>query len=140
MIRNQDDEFHYRAKSAGLRIYQDPKIVSYYYPRDSWRKLFSQYYQYGLYKPLVIRKIRSQVKPRHIVPALFTVYSFTLPIGVMGSWAYGIPLMLYGMLLLKFSFINQLNWRAKFYCLLVYPTLHIAYGAGFLRGLIQQVK
>lgn len=140
MIRNQDDEFHYRAKNAGLKIYQDPAIISHYYPRDSWKKLFNQYYQYGLYKPLVLQKIKSQIKLRHIVPSLFVLYFLVMPIAILVSPFTAIPLVLYGLLLLGFSFFNNLSWTAKFNCLLVYPTLHFAYGFGFIVGLKKLIK
>lgn len=140
LIRNQDDEFHYRARNAGLKIFQDPSIASYYYPRDSWKKLFNQYYQYGLYKPLVLQKIKSQIKLRHIVPSLFVLYFLVMPIAILVSPFTAIPLVLYGLLLLGFSFFNNLSWTAKFNCLLVYPTLHFAYGFGFIVGLKKLIK
>lgn len=140
MIRNQDDEFHYRAKNAGFKIYQDPAIISHYYPRDSWKKLAVQYYQYGLYKPLVLQKIKNQIKLRHIVPSLFVLYCLILPIGFLVSHFIAIPLVLYSLLLIKFSFFNNLSWAAKFNCLLVYPTLHFAYGFGFIVGLKKLIK
>ena len=68
MKRNQDDEFHYRAKSKGKKIYLNPEIKSLYYPRDSFNKLFKQYFQYGLYKPLVLRKVHSGAQLRHVIP------------------------------------------------------------------------
>jgi len=68
LIRNQDDEFHYRALSHGFKIYQDPSIKAYYFPRSNLVKLIKQYYQYGLFRPLVIRKtikkIKQQVKKK----------------------------------------------------------------------------
>ena len=43
--RNQDDEFHYRARSLGKIIYLNPEIKSYYYPRSSISKVIKQYFQ-----------------------------------------------------------------------------------------------
>ena len=79
MKRNQDDEFHYRAKSKGKKIYLNPEIKSRYYPRSSFRKLFMQYYQYGLYKPLVLKKIKTEIKLRHLVPIGFVFYLMLIP-------------------------------------------------------------
>jgi len=138
MIRNQDDEFHYRAKSVGLKIYQDPAITSYYYPRDSLQKLAWQYFEYGLYKPLVLSKIKSEIKGRHIIPSLFVLYLFSLPIGLMITVLYGIPMMMYGVCMILFSFFNRHDLISKLSCLLIYPTLHISYGFGFLKGLFKR--
>ncbi len=138
MIRNQDDEFHYRAKSAGFKIFQDPAIVSHYFPRDSLKTLARQYFEYGLYKPLVLKKIKSEIKLRHIIPVVFVLYCLALPMGLLITPLYGIPLVAYSVLLLGFSFFNKLNWMARIHCLLIYPTLHVAYGLGFLKGLLKK--
>lgn len=135
MIRNQDDEFHYRAKNAGFKIYQDPAIVSHYFPRDSLASLARQYFGYGLFKPLVLVKVKSEIKWRHLVPLAFVLYFFSLPFGIWITGFYAIPFLLYLVLLFAFSFFNPLAWSSRLYCLLVYPTLHTAYGLGFLLGL-----
>jgi succinoglycan biosynthesis protein ExoA len=47
LVRNQNDEFNLRTVRAGGRIWQSPRIVSWYYPRSSLGALFRQYFQYG---------------------------------------------------------------------------------------------
>ncbi len=140
MVRNQDDEFHYRARSAGHKIFQDPQIISYYYPRDSVRALFNQYYQYGLYKPLVLRKVKSEIKLRHLIPSSFVVYFALLPVFLFFVPATSILTMLYVALLVLYSFRNELMLKSKLACILIYPTLHAAYGLGFIKGLISPPK
>ncbi len=138
--RNQDDEFHYRAKSKGLTIYQSPAIHLYYYPRSTLVTLFHQYYQYGFYKPLVLKKVPSGTKMRHVIPSLFLLYLIACPVLAVWSFLFLFPLVLYVLLVIYYSFRSDLKWREKFHALLVYPTLHIAYGAGFLLGLSQLWK
>lgn len=138
MIRNQDDEFHYRAKSAGFKIYQSPAIVSHYFPRDTLKALARQYFEYGLYKPLVLSKIKSEIKLRHLIPLAFVLYVLSLPAGLLFTQFYIIPLLVYGILLLGFSMLNRLSWISKINCLVIYPALHIAYGLGFIRGLLKK--
>lgn len=140
MKRNQDDEFHYRAKSLGMRIYQSPSIKLYYYPRSSLISLLSQYFEYGLYKPLVLRKIKSEIKVRHLVPSLFAVYLICLPILVLLSPYFLILLGLYVGALAGFSFINNLPLQSKLACLAAYPAVHLAYGIGFMKGLFLPPK
>ncbi len=135
LIRNQDDEFHYRAKSKGFRIYQNPAIKLYYYPRSTLKGLFSQYFQYGLYKPLVLKKVNSEIKLRHLIPSGFVLYLVWLPFLFLWHWVLLIPLILYAILAIFFSFRNHLPIKSKLFCLLVYPALHISYGSGFLLGL-----
>jgi len=141
MKRNQDDEFHYRAKSRGKRIYLNPQIKSWYYPRNSISKLFSQYFQYGLYKPLVIKKVSSEVKLRHLIPSLFVCYLLFTPllylaIGNMATF----PLALYLILNIFFSVKNAQNISVAFFNFIVYPTLHISYGAGFILGIPMRLE
>ena len=42
LVRNQDDEFNLRILKAGGRIWQSPRIKSWYTPRESLRLLFQQ--------------------------------------------------------------------------------------------------
>lgn len=136
MVRNQDDEFHYRAKHAGFKIFQDPAIVSHYYPRTSAGTLFKQYFQYGLYKPLVLKKVKSGIKLRHLVPAFLVVYVFLFPALFFLHPITTLIFFLYVGLLFVYSFRNTLPFESKLWCLLVYPILHGSYGLGFIKGLI----
>jgi succinoglycan biosynthesis protein ExoA len=134
LVRNQDDEFHYRAKSKNLKIYQDPAIKLYYFPRQSFSSLFKQYFQYGLYKPMVLMKINSGIKIRHIVPSSFVLY---LVVSISFSWNvfFYLPLFAYLTLVSFVSFFNRKSFDVKIRILLALPCLHIAYGSGFIKGL-----
>lgn len=134
LVRNQDDEFHYRLNQAGFRMLMLPELEVVYYVRDSLPKLFSQYYQYGLYKPLVLKKVKSGMRWRHLVPALFVLYLFSLPLSVW-FWWWMLPLYLYLVLSFYFSLRATAPWSVRVRMPLVFPTLHIAYGWGFLRGI-----
>lgn len=138
--RNQDDEFHYRAKSLGKKIYQSPEIKLYYYPRSGLSSLFRQYLQYGYYKPLVLKKIKSEIKLRHLVPSLFVIYLLASPVLLWVHPVTGIFLVLYLLALLFFSFRNDLSFRGKLICMAAYPIIHVAYGLGFIKGLIYPPK
>lgn len=136
MLRNQDDEFHYRAASKGYRIYLDPSIRSTYFPRNEPRRLFSQYFQYGLFKPLVLRKVKSGMRLRHLVPSAFVGYLLGIPPGIvfLGDY-YLLPLALYMLLDLFYAISGRESLQGKTWRFLVYPMLHIAYGSGFLLGI-----
>jgi glycosyltransferase involved in cell wall biosynthesis len=54
LVRNQDDEFNLRLIRAGGRIWQDPAIRSWYFPRARLVDLLRQYRQYGYWKVRVI--------------------------------------------------------------------------------------
>jgi succinoglycan biosynthesis protein ExoA len=135
LIRNQDDEFHYRAKSLGFKIYQNPEIRVNYFPRDSARKLFKQYFQYGLYKPRVLRKIKSELKIRHLIPFLFVLYLLTLPLAILYPiWL--MPLLLY--LIISFYVASRSNSLiGTLYSLSAFLIIHTGYGLGFMFGILK---
>jgi glycosyltransferase involved in cell wall biosynthesis len=135
LVRNQDDEFHYRAKSLGKKIYLSSSIKSQYFPRKDFRSIFKQYFQYGYYKPLVLKKIKSEIKLRHLVPMLFTVYLISLTPLIMLDWLFILPLVIYLIIDLVIVMKMSNSLKVKFLALLLFPTIHIAYGLGFLLGL-----
>ncbi|MCX7745015.1 MAG: glycosyltransferase family 2 protein [Flavobacteriales bacterium] len=137
LLRNQDDEFHYRARHSGLRIYQDPAIKSYYFPRKNFRELFKQYFGYGLFKPVVIKKIKSEWKFRHFVPMVFTAYLITLPFLFFVNRIFVAPLILYFLLSIIFSLAKKGSPNEVILRIFIFPTLHIAYGLGFWKGLLK---
>jgi len=111
LIRNQDDEFHYRAKSLGKKIYLSSTIKSEYLPRKNFKSIFKQYFQYGLYKPLVLKKIRSEIKLRHLIPLFFLIYIILTPILIYSNWIIILPLILYLLLNVIFSAKNKNKFR-----------------------------
>lgn len=135
LIRNQDEEFHYRARAFGKKIFQNPEIRMYYTPRSSYSGLFKQYFQYGLYKPRVTLKVRKQFHLRHIVPGLFVLYLSAL---VPFTFFYKIallPMIAYFAMVLFFSVRDGENLKQKCFLLLIFPVLHISYGLGYLLGI-----
>lgn len=135
LIRNQDDEFHYRAKSRGKTIFLSSKIKSEYYPRKSIKKLFIQYFQYGLFKPKVLKKIKSEIKIRHLIPSIFVFYLISFPIWY-ASIFLTLPFFIYILLLVIFSVISNLSWSSKIQCMPIFIAIHIAYGTGFIIGML----
>jgi succinoglycan biosynthesis protein ExoA len=137
LVRNQDDEFHYRAKSLGKKIYLNPEIKSWYYPRSSFALLIKQYFQYGLYKPYVLKKVKSEIKLRHLIPVMFVLYLLSLPL-VFTFPFWLVPLVMYIALDIYFSFRSPHSLQVKLLSMLVFPFIHISYGAGFILGLFKK--
>ncbi|REJ73185.1 MAG: glycosyltransferase family 2 protein [Acidobacteria bacterium] len=139
LTRNQDDEFHYRARRHGLRIHQSPDIRLHYYPRDTPAGLFRQYFQYGLFKPAVLRKVASGARPRHLAPAGFVLYLATLPATL--AWPpWSLPLALYLALLGISAASVGRDAGCRLRLVAIYPIIHAAYGLGFLAGLPRALR
>jgi succinoglycan biosynthesis protein ExoA len=136
LVRNQDDELHYRMNAAGYRILMVPEMQCVYYVRNSLPSLYSQYYQYGLYKPLVLKKVRQGIRFRHLVPPMFCLYILSLPLALF-TWLWLLPLALYILLMVFIAArATGLSLRQRIIAMAAFPTLHFSYGFGFLRGLI----
>lgn len=132
LLRNQDDEMCYRCVKNGKKIYLNPGIKLWYQPRKSFLALSKQYLHYGIYKPLVLSKLKSLLKLRHLIPAIFVLYIILLFIFHTGIFL--IPLILYLFIILTVSLNNTKNIKVKLSIFSVFPTIHISYGVGFLLG------
>tara|TARA_Y100000768_G_C23948923_1_gene669109 strand:+ start:129 stop:1061 length:933 start_codon:yes stop_codon:yes gene_type:complete len=139
LVRNQDDELSYRILKFGGSIYYEPKIKSVYHSRSNIKKLFVQYFQYGLYKPLVFIKTKHGMQIHHFVPALFVFYLFGFLI-FFKSFYYFFPILLYLMLCIYFATNSKLNLKSKLLCLIIYPIIHASYGLGFILGFFKIFK
>jgi GT2 family glycosyltransferase len=132
LVRNQDDELHYRINNNNFKILMVPEMECSYFVRDSLTKLFNQYYWYGYYKPLVFKKAKSGIRIRHIIPSLFVIYILLLPLGLIISKMFLLPLIFYVILF----FLHSKNKKVqKILLFLAFINIHISYGIGFLLGL-----
>lgn len=142
LTRNQDDEFNGRIIKNGGRIYLIPSVRIDYTARDTIGKAARMYYQYGLFKPLVNKKLGAPATLRQFFPALFVlgivagaVWSIFSPVIL---WIYLGVWFLY--LLLGVSFgvreAGRLkDWRLVFSLPCVFFVIHTAYGLGYWKGL-----
>ncbi len=135
LMRNQDDEFNYRTNKLGGKIFLSSEIKSEYYVRDSYKAMFKQYYEYGVYKPLVFKKLGNEgVRIRHIVPIGFSLYLMT-SVAACWFWWWSLPFLLYLLLNIIFSFKSTESLLVKLFTIPAYTLLHLAYGLGFGVGM-----
>jgi succinoglycan biosynthesis protein ExoA len=145
LVRNQDDEHNLRITRAGGKIYQSPRIRSWYHVRGSLTALFRQYMQYGYWKVLVIRKHQTPASLRHIVPGVLVGSICLLAVlGIFwapGLWAAAGLALLYAVGALSLSLIiaAQTNWTLLPALPGVVWCFHFGYGYGFLRGIFDFV-
>jgi succinoglycan biosynthesis protein ExoA len=142
LVRNQDDEFNFRLRRAGGRIVLDPSIRIYYTPRGSFRRLFRQYFEYGLWKPAVMRKHGSVVSLRSLVPiafvASFVVLAAAAPFSRIGRLLLAAEVALYLLGALAFGVLAIRSKRERLRILprvvASFATFHVAYGLGMAAG------
>ena len=148
LVRNQDDEFNLRLRRAGGRIVLDPSIRIFYTPRGSFRRLFRQYFEYGLWKPAVMRKHGSVVSVRSLAPILFLA-SF-LVLGIVAIFdhlglvllelevaAYLLGAVVFGIVALR---AKREQLRMLPGVIAAFLTFHVAYGVGMAAGWLRRGK
>ena len=151
LVRNQDDEFNLRTVRAGGKIWQSPRIVSWYHPRHRLGDLATQYYQYGFWKVAVIRKHKIPASIRHLLPAAFVggillLVSIVLLSAALGAqtilqpaaWllALGGGAYVAATFLFALRLVPQVGVGIAALLPLVFAAYHFSYGSGFLLGLI----
>lgn len=141
LVRNQDDEFNLRLIRSGGKIWQSPRIKSWYRPRGSLRDLFRQYCQYGYWKVRVIQKHRLPASIRHVIPGLSLLSLaglFLLSLWWRPAiWVLATVVALYAAGILGASLVTaaKRGWKLLPVLPVVFATYHVSYGLGFLRGL-----
>ncbi len=139
LVRNQDDEFNGRIIKYGGKIYLIPTVVIDYFARDTIGKVSKMFYQYGLFKPLVNKKLGSPASVRQFFPLGFVLGLFA---GVVLSFVHPVFLGLFlcvlsAYLLLAFYFALKMERHPKTLLLLIatFTTIHVSYGWGYLCGI-----
>ena len=143
LIRNQDDEFSGRIIREGGKIFLIPEVVIDYFARDTIGKVSRMFYQYGLFKPLVNRKLGKPATVRQFFPLAF-VLALIVGAGLcfahrLFRYLYIAMLGLYLLLALWFGKKLAKNWRVLLWMPLVFFVVHVSYGWGYLRGLLKLV-
>jgi hypothetical protein len=153
MVRGQDDELNFRILAAGGKIWQSPKIVSWYQPRATLGALFHQFFQNGFWKVAAIRKHRRPASFRNLVPVICLLISIFLPIfagatGRMGWFSLQTALMTFLFLLAgiyfsvsvscSFFVAKREGWRFLVILPVVFATYQLSYALGFLLGIFHR--
>lgn len=141
LARTEDNEFHYRLRQHGYRIFYDPKIVSYQYMRPTFSKMMKQKYSNGYWIGLTTHVIPGCLSSYHFVPALFVLA--LLGTGIL----YPFVPLLWAILVTAYALVNGL---VSIYTWLTHPfrithlllpffifLVHIAYGVGTWVGLLK---
>ena len=142
LVKNQDDEFCFRIRLKGEKIYISNKVKSAYYVKDSFSKLFSQYFSYGKWRIPVLLKHKIPISYRQQIPALFFLTIVLLLIIALYFNNIYIALFLpviYLIALFGFALINFQKERftvIKFIPLALF-TLHFSYALGFISGIFK---
>jgi len=144
LTRNQDDEFCFRLRRSGGKVFISPKVKSTYYVRNSITGLFKQYFQYGYWRVIVLRKHKSPISYRQFIPVIFylfvailVVISILLKNALIGLF---IP-ALYLASIAGYSLVHLKKNNVKIVLLIIISIiiLHFSYACGFMAGVFKSV-
>ena len=130
--RAQDWELNFRLRENGGVVYFDPRLHVTYRPRSTVKALAKQYFEYGRWRRVVSRRHSGTINYRYLAPP-FALVGFTLSL-IAGFFLpiLFIPAAIYLLFVLAASVRIASSIREYFLLLTVIPTMHFAWGAGFI--------
>ena len=142
--RNQDYELNWRLRAAGETVWFDPGLAVAYRPRGSVAALARQYFDYGRWKRGVLRRHRASLRLRQVAaPALVLALGGALGLAAVSGWAGDarvagaalvVPAGYAAALALGAAHAARREGSASVRVAVALATMHLAWGAGFLRG------
>lgn len=146
LIRNQDDEFNARLINNGGKIFLIPDIRIKYFVRSNVAQMAQMYFQYGLFKPLVNKKIKKPATVRQFFPALFLIglffgavlsifsrYIFTFYIAIILLYLF------IGIVIGVYNALKNKDWQLTFLMIYIFFIIHLSYGRGYLMGIYKVI-
>jgi glycosyltransferase involved in cell wall biosynthesis len=131
--RAQDWELNFRLRANGGTIYFDPRLQVTYRPRSTVAALAKQYFEYGRWRRAVSRRHKGTINYRYLAPPV-ALSGFLLSL-IMGSLIHTIfylPAATYLLFMAAASVTIARSISQYIYLLAVIPTMHFAWGAGFI--------
>lgn len=161
---NEDYELNTRLREAGGKLLVDPAIQADYLARDSLASLARQYFHYGRWRTLTIRRHPRAWRWRHLAPALLAAVLFAAfllapwtpwPLFLLAGAYLALDVTASLQIALNPLLVNFYSWakpevlppqpvhygmRAFPRLLLVFPVLHLSWGVGFWLGVLRRPK
>lgn len=125
---NEDSEFAIRMAPRG-GVFFDPTIRSEYVPRPSIRAVARQFHKYGRSRAATVRRHPGSLRLRQLAAPILVV-------GLLSPWRAKV-LAGYGALIAgRVAMTARRDREAAPRIAAVLPTMHLAWGLGFLRGVL----
>ena len=135
LIRNQDAELNWRLRESGEKIWFEPELVAIYKPRSTLNELRKQYFNYGKWRRHVVRAHPRSIKWRQLIPPLNTVLFFVgVILGFFWSALFIFPVS-YAIAVFFATVAKSRTAKDFIYLLIIFPTIHFSWSAGFLKGI-----
>jgi glycosyltransferase involved in cell wall biosynthesis len=148
LLANEDYDFNYRARRSGGQVILDKSGHCDYFARTTLKALAKQYLRYGGWKAEMIRLQPRSIRLRHLVAPLFVISLAVLLLAGL-VWPFSWWLLLaevsvYLALALAagWQVTKKVGGGLRLIPLLpvVFVTIHLAWGSGFLFGVVSRRK
>lgn len=131
--RAQDWELNFRLRENGGVIYFDPRLQVSYRPRPTITALAKQYFEYGRWRRVVSRRHKGTINYRYLAPPVALAgFLSSLILGTFMHSIFLIPAAIYILFVAVASVAIATNALQYIFLLTVIPTMHFAWGAGFI--------
>lgn len=136
--RAQDWEMNLRIRQTGGTVWFDPELVVTYRPRPSVRRLARQYFEYGAWRRQVMRTHPETASTssalRYFAPPAAVAGSLVGAAAGVGGWVWGwlLPAGYAAIEAVAVAALVRRAGRGAMWLPVVLPTMHWAWGIGFL--------
>jgi glycosyltransferase involved in cell wall biosynthesis len=131
--RAQDWELNFRLRANGGTVYFDPRLQVTYRPRSTVTSLAKQYFEYGRWRRVVSRRHKGTINYRYLAPPVaLSGFLLSLLLGALMHSIFFIPAVIYLIFVAAASVAIAQSIAQYIYLLVVIPTMHFAWGAGFI--------
>lgn len=138
--RAQDWELNFRLRANGGKIYFDPRLQVSYRPRPTITALAKQYFEYGRWRRVVSRRHKGTINYRYLAPPVALAgFVASILLGTVVHSIFLIPSVIYLFFVAVASMAIAQSLIQYIFLLTVIPTMHFAWGAGFItspKGLV----
>lgn len=141
LVRTEDNEFHYRIRKNGFKIWYDTSIESFQYIRPTYSKMLKQKYGNGYWIGLTSHVCRECLSLFHFVPGIFvSTLLATILISGISALPFFLLVSIYLLAIIGLS-VFEIMTRPFHITRLLIPfmmiSVHISYGIGTIRGWIE---
>jgi len=141
-IINHDDEYCYRLRKEGGKVFISHSAKCFYFVRKSPKSLFNQYFSYGFWQIAFLKKHKIPISIRQLIPfaffssiAVLSLISFILGDKWIGLILPGIYIGILFLASIPILFKNGVKVAANFP--LAIFILHFSYALGFFSGIFR---
>jgi len=132
-IRAQDWELNHRLRKNGGLIWFDPRLVVTYRPRNTFRKLAKQYFQYGRWRRVITRQHQNTMNFRYLAPPIAVlIILLSVFFAVLLDPVLITPVIIYFASLIAGGIFIGKKITDKLLMPFVLATMHLSWGIGFI--------